>query len=449
MQSDIDRLIASLAYHFTDTSCVFLHTDELESEGRCTLVNVINKGWLSRSKSRAEFFRVLKTSVANRFRSILQQHRFTQKRTGLKPPPRHERQINFASHKPNETSLDDPNAHLQVSDLEFVNDGEDIDSKELLACIMVHCNYIERAVLGQLIEPDYAALKEAEFDARRGKPHNRIRIRITNHHRVLAGDGLINREQFEKAVLRIQALTRKIREMNSDTEKYLAAIERLAEIFHLQVPPGQKPMLLRRMFTICARDNWTLVNAEVEDLLATVGAIPPKFNKSTMDCFGILYQQGHRICESCGVKVSCATQAANAGLTEITLPPKLLGSLLTRIPILLPNPDTNQNEVPPTSNLRDMEIVDYLFANFKRVTSSGETYFQALNDNKKMLMCLGERSIPFRLRFVNPTTEIKKQLIFVNKGYYVPEDLSADQAIQLINAHTLASCGASAASAMS
>ena len=41
MLEDIDKLIKSNAFHFTDQSCMFLHTDDLESEGRCALVNVL------------------------------------------------------------------------------------------------------------------------------------------------------------------------------------------------------------------------------------------------------------------------------------------------------------------------------------------------------------------------------------------------------------------------
>ena len=41
MQADIDKLITTLAFKYTDPSCMFLHTDDLESEGRCALVNVL------------------------------------------------------------------------------------------------------------------------------------------------------------------------------------------------------------------------------------------------------------------------------------------------------------------------------------------------------------------------------------------------------------------------
>jgi uncharacterized protein (UPF0212 family) len=435
MQPDIDRLITSLAFYYTDQSCMFLHTDDLESEGQIALVNVIAKGWLLRARSREEFFRILKTAVANRLRSLVQQHRFTQKRTGIKPPPKHERRINFESHKPNEISLDDPNAHLQVSDHELGQHEDDYDSKQLAHDISERCDWFTRAVFKQLTEPDLDTLNLARLDACRGKPADRVKITITNVHRALAAGPLITPELFEKAVLCIQSITRKLLAMTPEDERYDLAVARLAQIFGLQVPKSTKPMVVRRMFTVCARDNWQRVDPEVEELLATVGAVAPRFNKESMSCLGVLYQKGHKVCESCGVKVSCATQAANLGLTEITLPPKLLGAKLNRVPTILPT--TRRNEPPSTSNLRDMAIVDYLFGHFNRVTHQGETYFQPsdFKDKQKMLFCIGERCIPFRLRFCGPSPEMKKRLVSVNKGYYASDTLSANEVIALINEH--------------
>jgi len=444
MEADIKKLITTVAFKFTDPSCVLLHTEDLESEGRCALVNVLNKGWLTRAKTREEFFKVLKTSIANRLRSLLQQQRFTQKRTGIKPPPRHERQPNFESYKPSEISLDDPDAHLQVADAQALERprcddiAEHLDTEELTAKINERCSWFEQAVFKQLSEPDLATLCEAQLDAMRGKQADRVKVIITNAHRALsAGDYAGMLDLFEKAVLKIQKITLSIMEPTNEDKSFRDAVERLAEIFHLQVPPNVRPMVLRRMFTICARDNWQRVNTEVEDLLTVVGAAVPKFNRDAMQCLGVLYQKGHRICESCGVKVSCATQSANLGLTEVTIPPKLLGAKLNRVPIILPN--TNRVGPPPTANIRDMEILSYLCnkSYFRQVTHQGETYYQPVDftDKQKLLFCVGSRSIPFRLRFCNPSTALRKKLICVNKSYYVPDTATAADVISWINEH--------------
>lgn len=446
MQADIDKLITTVAYKFTDQSCVFLHTEDLESEGRCALVNVLNKGWLTRAKNRETFFKILKTAISNRLRSLLQQQRFTQKRTGIKPPDRNERRVNFDSYKPNEISLDDPEAHLQVDDSQALerphseDAGEHLDAEALKAAISARCSWFERAVLQQLSEPDLATLCEAELDSLRGKQPDRVKVVITNVHRALAAGDCYPEmmELFEKAVLQIQSITMSIMEPTTEDANFRKAVDRLAEIFNLQVPPNVKPMVLRRMFTICARDNWTKVTAEVEKLLCIVGAAVPKFNKDSMQCLGVLYQKGHRICESCGVKVSCAAQAANLGLTEVTIPLKLLGAKLNRVPILLPKAE--RNEPPPTANIRDMEIVSYLCNQnrFRQVTHQGETYYQPVDftDKQKLLFCVGARSIPFRLRFCNPAPSLRKQLVCVNKSYYVPDKATAAEVIAWIDEHT-------------
>lgn len=437
MQADIDKLITSSAFQFTDQSCMFLHTDELESEGRTVLVNVLEKGWLTRARSRAEFFRILKSSINNRFRSVLQTHRFTQKRTGIKPPPRHERKLSFESCKPNEVSLDDPNAHLQVGDLHHTSEdlAGEIDAKELADRIREHCNDFERMVFQLLIEPGGAALFHAQLDAMRGKPSA---INITNWHRYVNNAEYFTYESFEKAVLRIQQITQRLLDMNPEEERYDAAVARLSEIFTLQVPKSVGPMLVRRMFTVCARDNWSRVDSEVEDLLSTIGAVAPKFNQNSMQCLGVLFQRGHKICESCGVKLSCETQARNLGLTEITLPPKLLGTKLTRTPIILPSAD--RPAVPPTSNIRDSQIVGYFCDSklFKQVTHQGEVYYQPKDfpDKQKLLFCIGARSIPFRLRVCNPSASLRKRLVCVNKSYYVPEAMPVNEVIAIINEHT-------------
>lgn len=437
LQDDIDKVIKSQAFHFTDQSCVFLHTDELEDEGRVALANVLRKGWLERARDRAEFFRIFKSAVANQFRSILQKHRYTQKRTGIKPPPRHERKICFESRKPNEISLNDPNGHLQVSDFKVTSEdvAEEIDVKQLAHKIKERCCWFERAVFEQLVEPDLDALLLAQVDGMRGKRSDRIEIQITNLHRAAASWPYVMPEIFEKAVLEIQRITKLVMEPNLEDERYQAAVARLAELFNLQITKSAKPMLLRRMLTICARDNWTLVTPEVEELLSTVGAAVPKFNKDSMQCLGVLYQKGHKICESCGVSVSCAVQSNNVGLTEVIIPPKLLASKLTRIPIILPN--LRRNALPPTSNLRDMEVVQFLWDNFKSVTHQGETYFQPkdFTDKQKLMFCIGTRSIPFRLRFVNPSMSLRKKLALVNKCYYAPSSMSAADLIALIDEH--------------
>lgn len=434
MQEDINRLANSVALRFTDQTCVFLHTDELVAEAHASLVNVLEKGWLFRAKTRAEFFRVLKTSMCNRMRSLVQTYRFTQKRTGIKPPPKEERHLHFESCKPAEISLDDPDAHLQVGDNTEGMHEDDYDTKELVKEIKLRCNWAVRAVFEQLIEPPLEAFVLAVLDSQRGSPKN-VRVLVSHKHIIAAAENVITQEGWQIAVLRIQEITQKLRDMHPEDIRYDAALMALAHLFNVQVPKSVEPVVVRRLFTIAARDNWQKVTPEVEKHLAEVGAVAPKFNRDAMNCFGVLYQRGHKICEGCGVNIACSTQAANIGLGEVTLSPKLLGAKLRRTPFILPNADAHTP--PPTTNLRDMQVVDHLWRNYKRVTHGGETYLQLreFSDKQKMLFCIGDSTIPLRLRFCNPGPVLRKQLNFVNKCYYLPDDTAHEDALTFINEH--------------
>ncbi len=436
MWEDIQRVAASAAAQYTDRSCVFLHTDELEAEARVALVNVLEKKWLDRAQSRAEFFRVLKTAICNKMRSLVQQYRFTQKRTGIKPPPKHERNFSFESTKPNEISLDDPESHLQVAEEDQGLHEDDYDTKELAREIRVRLNWFERAVFEQMVEPDLDALIMARLAAIRGQRAIETKIDIKHEHIVAAAERSgITQEQWDSAVLHIQEVTESLREMNPDDQTYEAAVDALAELFKVQVPKSIPPMIVRRMFTIAARDNWQKVTPQVEDLLGHIGALPPKFDKDSMRCYGVLYLKGHRLCEACGVKVGCMAKAQNVGLGEITIHPKLLGAKMRR-PYVVANASAQSPLV--TSSMRDMEILDYLGRNFKRVTHQGDLYFQpqGFNDKDKLLFCVGSSTIPLRLRFCNPSPVLKKRLLYHNKGFYARESATSEEVVQLIEEHT-------------
>lgn len=437
VEADVKRLAMSIASQYTDKSCVFLHIEDLESEAKVAFVNVIEKNWFDRAKTRAEFFKVVKAAMSNKMRSLVQQYRFTQKRTGIKPPPKHERNMNFESVKPNEISLDDPDAHLQVTeeDQGFHEEEENLDSKELRREIEERLMPIEQLVLAQLERPNIHALNYALIDsARKQKPGCCAKIDITAKNQA---DGLgISEELFQKAVLQIQTVTLKVRdEMNPEDQRYEMSLGALAQLFNLQIPKSTPPMVVRRMLTIAARDNWQKVNPEVEEMLCHVGAEAPKFDKDAMRCFGVLYLRGHRLCESCGVKVPCMTQAANKGLGDITIHPKLLGAKLRRTPFVVPTASPAKPLL--TSSMRDAEVIGYLSRNFKRVTHQGDLYFQIreFSDKQKLLFCIGQSAIPLRLRFCNPCPALRKKLLYQNKGYYVSEIKTAEEVIEMINEH--------------
>lgn len=431
MESDIKRIVTSIAIKYTDQSCMFLHQDEIEAECWCKLVKAQPEGAARCRGSRAKFFGYVKTALMNHVRSLVQRHRFTRKRTGLKPPPKNSLVCDFRSYKPHETSLDDPDSGLQVGEesdesLEYVN--------ELTKEILENCNAIQQMVFKQLTEPNASALNLAILESNIGKLPDKVRIHISKQH-MAEGLGL-SLEVFEKTVLEVQRITQRVKDMPPEDQTYNCALANLTQIFGLQIPKSTPPMIVRRLLTITARDNWQKIDANVEDMLHTVGAVAPKFNKSTMSCFGVLYQKGHRICEACGLKESCKIQAANIGLGDITISPKLLGARASRTPYLVP---VSPMALPMvTANPRDMEIVEYLAANFRKVTNHGEIHFQPIDfqDKQKLLFCVGDKLIPLRLRFHQPLPAVRAALVADGKHFIVPESMPADEVIELIMEHT-------------
>src|SRR5215831_2100261 len=229
MEGDINRLIKRIAIHNTDESCMFLKTDELEAECRYILANVLRHNWLERAKDRVAFFKVLKSAFLNRVRSLIQQHRYTQKRTGIKPPPKHERRINFASTKPNEISLDDPEAHLQVAEKERGIHEDDMDTRELIREIQEQLPPLERMVFNELRSPCRETLVFAWEDAHRGTTNpDRMKIDIRQYEHM--ADGLnIPLDLFKKAVLRVQETTLRCQKMNPEDQRYETVVARLAQ----------------------------------------------------------------------------------------------------------------------------------------------------------------------------------------------------------------------------
>jgi hypothetical protein len=65
-----------------------LHHDELQAECRAKLALIIHAGHLNRCPTRGKAFGFIKTAMSNHVRSLVQKYAFTEKRTGVKPPPK-------------------------------------------------------------------------------------------------------------------------------------------------------------------------------------------------------------------------------------------------------------------------------------------------------------------------------------------------------------------------
>jgi hypothetical protein len=452
MMPDIERLIASVAQRFSDQTTPHLHFDEMVGEGRLKLAELLDKGHLDKQPNRAAFFKFFKASINNQARSRVQKYRFTEKRTGVKPPPREER---FAVHKPEEhdeddhahvqeqhqksveLSLDDPDLNLQVPD-EGCSPHETM--REVVDDYEVLLTEIEKLVFRQLIQANDLAWCYAMVDSSFHKKPGKISVKIKHQH-LAQGLGM-SPELFEEAVLSIRAKINDYRRMSEeqreDKSRYNAVLAQLKEIFGLQIPPSADDMLVRRLLTLAARDQYTKVNEQVGELLEEVGAKIPKSHGDTLSCYGVLYQKNHRICNACGLRHSCATEASNVGLTKIMVSPKLLGARSIRVPAVLPMME-GETMTALGDNTDDAEVLSYLEETFRRTVWKGEVWFSPLESEPKdrqFIFCLGEHAVPLKLRFCNPSDELKKSLVDGGKGgWYAPENNGVREVILLIEQH--------------
>jgi hypothetical protein len=443
MMPDIERLIHSVAYRHSDNTSPDLCYQELVGEGNLKLTELINHGELDRQLTRSNFFKFLKTSLENQARSRVQKYRFTEKRTGVKPPPREERFIS----KPNgsddideplhqkqvEISLDDPNQHLQVPDAGH-------DAHAWTEVLEEYCSLLtepEQVVLRQMACPNEWAWAVAYVDSFIGKMHGKTIIKIKQQHLAL---GLrMSDELFEEIVLSIRQKVQAYRAM-TDTDDLKAAqrnavLAQLKAVFGVQIPPIADTMLIRRLFTIAARDQHTKLNAQVVEMLEFIGAKVPRVHKDMLSCYGVLYLAHDRRCESCGLKRSCFVEASNLGLTKITLSPRLLGSRQTRSPVILP---TMVGEKTVTGSFDEEDILNYLAEYFVQFKRREEIYYGHEADTagrQVLLFCLGTQVTPLSLRFCSPSDELKKKLVPTAKCWYPPQEATTQEVTALIDQH--------------
>lgn len=447
MLPDINRMVASCAQRYADNTCAQLAFDELVAEGNYKLAQLIDRGELVRQKNRSNFFRFFKASVLNHFRSLVQRHRFTFKRTGHKPPPKHGALEAYEAPDPSERkqvelSLDDEESGLQVSDAH--TDSSPL--RELIDDYLTLLNPLEQLVFREIAEPSPKTRLLAYMDAHVARTPGSIRIVVKDAHRSSALG--LSEELYAATVLSIR---RKIRVHEAMTEDAIdhkarrgAIVQQLANAFGVQVPASTEDIVVRRLFTVAARDQYRKVldNEQLAELLVEIGAkLPKETGNDMLACFGVLYKASDRRCCACDLRQSCAVQAANQGLGDedgITLSPRLLGGRGTRYPVILPSAPVPAVESADTSGMDVLSFLDNSFTHVKR----GDLLFYihhphgaATSSVRKLLFCV-ERSSPLVLRFCNPSAALKTQLKNVGKGWYPSDNMPADQLIELIEQHS-------------
>jgi len=454
MMPDINRLIHSVSLRYTDKTSAYLAYDEMVGEARLKLAELIDRGELVRQPTRGHFFKFFKAALQNNARSRVQKYRFTEKRTGVKPPPREQRVyatkheddehighdhvvLTPEHHKNIELSLDDEELNLQVSDPLDIGS----ETNEIIEDWNMLLTAVEQLVFKQMTEPNELAHVYAQLDAYYRKTCSKVVIRLKDPHLAL-GLGMTP-ELFAEAVLNIRQKIQVYRNM-TDIERarinrYSATLASLKQLFGLQIPPSTDEMVIRRLLTIAARDQYSKVNQQVAEMLETCGAKVPRLHQNDqLSCYGVLFQKNNRYCNHCGLRESCSIEASNVGLGEIALialSPRLLGARQTRVPAIFPVESDTRLEIVGTSD--EAEIVTYLDETFVRTNRRNEIYYTQKDATRRsFLFCIEEKTeAPFRLRFCNPSDDLKQRLRGFKRSWYAPDTATVQDIIALIDQH--------------
>jgi len=297
---------------------------------------------------------------------------------------------------------------------------------------------VEKLVFHEMIAPGAHARCYAEQEAMRKANHGKLCIKIKFAH-MAEGIGLTP-ELFEEAVLSIRNKIKAYRMLTEEQQEKVAResaiIAQLKQVFGLQIPPDIDGMVVRRMLTMAARDQFSKLNPQINEMLTAVGAkVPRSIGGDKLACYGVLYQKNCRQCNTCDLRHSCAVEAANLGLTKMTFSPKLLGSRQQRIPAFLPRVTSEVSAA--ISSADEAEVISHLEETFQRAERNRQTYYyhHIGTDRKRRYLFCVERKSPLKLRFCNPSESLKKQLIGKQKTWCARDDAPLSEIVALIEQH--------------
>lgn len=431
---DLDCVISKLAHRYTDPSRLHLHTEELKAEAWAKMVRVREAGGLEKLQTRQDFFKFSATIVQNHIIGVLQKEVFTIKRSGIKPPQRKKgeaatTQEDMVSAPRMTFSLDDEESS-GVHDIADENTASDCAQNELLTDIREFLSPIEGLVLESMISPSRDVMTMANLDSSRGKlMGEQVKTRIrAEHHAAALG---ISKELFLSVQ---QSIKLKIKKYMNEGEvfatEHSVSLKKLEDIFGIHIPPSTEPLVIKRLLTIAARDQYSKVTPEIAAVLKKVGAKPPvHISAGMLSCFGVLFQKGHRVCGSCNLAKSCAVEAATVGLGEITISPKLLGQKLTRIPAIIAG---RPNTMPPFGDEREEEIWNWLTENLNQNDDGQAVFAFAPKGVTKTAFSVES---PFRVRFHKPSERLQTKLDQEGQSFYLSDAVPIAEAIQLVESH--------------
>lgn len=173
--ADIEHVIAKSVKPYVDPGNPFLHFDELQAECRAKLARILHDGCLVKCKTRAKAFAFIKTSFNNHVRSLVQRHAFTEKRTGVKPPPRQQQAPEtwngLGEGRSVNVSLDDEEEPVQVG----ANDPS-FSRIEFLEELFEHLTEEERNVFAHVIHNEWNGRNDGPLPL----PKNKFKLALAS-----------------------------------------------------------------------------------------------------------------------------------------------------------------------------------------------------------------------------------------------------------------------------
>jgi hypothetical protein len=446
-QKDIDHLFVTIAQQYTDMSCVHLHTDELIGQAYLKFSILFSRGYFTACPTRKDFFARLKTTINNHIKGLVQRYRFTIKRTGIRPPPKGQvptDSAQFRSTKPVEISLDDPDSMVQINEpmsMSMPGDSDQERLDEFRALLMP----AEQLVWDQFCSPNYHSMIVNDIELDRGRwPGDKevLRVNIKKHH-LAEGIGL-GIEVFNALEQEIARKYKLFDAMDKDPEQHQAetefnaALTILCDAFGLQIPRSMNRIIVRRAVTLAARRNFDKLTPELNTALVKVGAKLPVSNGLSLNCFGVLFEASNKICNICGKREACRVEASSIGLDKVVPHPTVLGVKQMRIPTLTVDAPPQL----PVPNDRNDGIHSYLNETFNQSLINRDTYYRhrewESGRRPPQIFCV-ITSVPsehIQLRFCKPHSSIRPALDKRRNGWYLPDGVEVDEAIELIERHS-------------
>lgn len=447
MQGDMGIIINKVIAPYVSQSIVELHFEELVAECWHKTTKMNSEGLIDRCRTRSEFFAQYKTAIFNHICSLVQKHVYTEKRTGIKPPPKNQRNQPGSANTEQttrsvEVRIDDPNSNVQLSELESGDDSAEY--RQILEEVACRLTYLEQGVLNQLLSPNDASLFYAKLEAEIGREENEpLRVRIRQEH--LARGLGISLEQFREIheSIKQKCLFMK-NQKDAEDPRYAAAMATLVQFFQMQIPRSIDEKTCKRAILIAARHQFDRMkdNEGIKNAMRICDIPIPEVRNDRYRCYGVMFQKHHRTCNNCGVREGCELKASNFGLGEIALSPKLLGARHARVAVV----SAGRPITECLTDEREEEILAFMDENFRRVAQGKLIHFRhkdrtaPTGANEQMIFTL-ENVSPLKLRFINPAEELKGSLKSEHtpkggrRAWFLPQDLKMDEALNLIRTH--------------